>query len=69
MRLNIGNGGTTGTLGAGNVIINGDGANGVLGFDRSNGYTLAAGQTITGAGTPKSCSIRAKVAAFALISC
>ncbi len=49
MRLNIGNGGTTGTLGAGNVIINGDGANGVLGFDRSNGYTLLPGQTITGA--------------------
>ena len=49
MRLNIGNGGTTGTLGTGPVIINGDGANGVLGFDRSNGYTLAAGQSITGA--------------------
>ena len=51
MRLNIGAGGITGSLGAGNVIINGDGANGVLGFDRSNGYTLAAGQTITGAGS------------------
>ncbi|MFO0807960.1 MAG: autotransporter-associated beta strand repeat-containing protein [Gemmataceae bacterium] len=49
MRLNIGNGGTTGTLGTGNVTINGDGANGILGFDRSNGYTLRAGQTITGA--------------------
>ena len=49
MRLNIGSGSTTGTLGAGNVIINGDGANGVLGFDRSDGYTLATGQTITGA--------------------
>lgn len=49
MRVNIGNGGTTGTLGSGNVIINGDGANGVLGFDRSNGYTLLPGQTITGA--------------------
>jgi fibronectin-binding autotransporter adhesin len=51
MRLNIGNGGTTGTLGTGNVTINGDGANGVLGFDRSDGYTLLPGQTITGAGS------------------
>ena len=68
MRLNIGNGGTTGTLGTGNVTIHGDGANGVLGFDRSDGYTLGAGQTITGgvgAGTiansisaPSSTSIR-----------
>ena len=49
MRVNVGSGGTTGTLGTGNVIINGDGANGVLGFDRSNGYTLLPGQTITGA--------------------
>ena len=49
MRVNIGNGGTSGTLGAGNVTIYGDGANGVLGFDRSDGYTLQ--QTITGAGT------------------
>lgn len=49
MRLNIGNGGTTGTLGSGNVTIHGDGANGVLGFDRSDGYTLLPGQTITGA--------------------
>jgi fibronectin-binding autotransporter adhesin len=50
-RLNVGNGGTTGTLGAGPVTINGDGANGVLGFDRADGYTLLAGQTITGGGT------------------
>ncbi|HEX8916294.1 MAG TPA: autotransporter-associated beta strand repeat-containing protein, partial [Humisphaera sp.] len=49
MRLNVGAGGTTGTLGTGAVTINGDGANGVLGFDRSDGYTLA--QTITGAGS------------------
>ncbi|MEK0451981.1 MAG: hypothetical protein RL088_4249 [Verrucomicrobiota bacterium] len=48
-RLNIGAGSTTGTLGTGPVTINGDGANGVLGFDRSDGYTLALGQTITGA--------------------
>lgn len=48
-RVNIGAGGTTGTLGTGPVTINGDGANGVLGFDRSDGYTLAPGQTITGA--------------------
>jgi autotransporter-associated beta strand protein len=54
MRLNIGNGGTTGTLGSDPVTIHGDGANGVLGFDRSDGYTLLPGQTITasnGAGT------------------
>ena len=50
-RLNVGNGGTTGTLGLGNVTVNGDGANGVLGFDRADGYTLRAGQTITGGGT------------------
>ncbi len=48
-RLNIGNGGTNGTLGLGSVLINGDGANGVLGFDRSDGYTLLPGQTITAA--------------------
>jgi autotransporter-associated beta strand protein len=51
MRLNIGSGGTTGTLGTGNVTINGDGANGVLGFDRADGYTLLPGQSITGAGS------------------
>jgi fibronectin-binding autotransporter adhesin len=51
MRLNIGSGGSSGTLGAGNVTINGDSANGVLGFDRADGYTLASGQTITGAGS------------------
>ncbi|MES2706349.1 MAG: autotransporter-associated beta strand repeat-containing protein [Verrucomicrobiota bacterium] len=51
MRLNIGANGTTGTLGTGPVTINGDGANGVLGFDRTDGYTLGAGQTLTGDGT------------------
>lgn len=50
-RLNIGNGGTTGTLGAGVVEITGDGQNGLISFDRSDGYTLAAGQTITAVGT------------------
>ncbi len=51
-RLNVGNGGTTGTLGLGNVTLNGDSAAlAAIGFDRSNGYTLAPGQTITGAGT------------------
>lgn len=50
-RLNIGSGGTTGSLGSGPVVINGDGANGVLGFDRSDGYTLATGQSITAAGS------------------
>ena len=49
-RVNVGNGGTTGTLGSGPVTVNGDGANGVIGFDRSNGYTLLPGQTITGGG-------------------
>ena len=51
MRLNIGANGTTGTLGTGSVTINGDGMNGVLSFDRSDGYTLLPGQTITGAGS------------------
>ncbi|MBP7948375.1 MAG: autotransporter-associated beta strand repeat-containing protein [Verrucomicrobiales bacterium] len=51
MRLNIGNGGTTGTLGNGAVTINGDSANGILGFDRSDGFTLKSGNTITGAGS------------------
>ncbi len=51
MRLNIGANGTTGTLGTGAVTINGDGMNGVLSFDRSDGYSLLPGQTITGAGT------------------
>jgi fibronectin-binding autotransporter adhesin len=50
-RLNVGNGGTTGTLGLGTVTLNGDASQAAIGFDRSNGYTLAAGQTITGAGT------------------
>lgn len=51
MRLNIGNGGTSGSLGTGNVVINGDSANGVLGFDRSDGYTLTLGQSITAGGS------------------
>jgi fibronectin-binding autotransporter adhesin len=51
MRLNIGANGTTGTLGTGTVTINGDGMNGVLAFDRSDGYSLLPSQTITGAGT------------------
>jgi len=50
-RLNIGSGGTTGTLGDGAVILNGDGANGMLGFDRSDGITLKPGNTITAAGS------------------
>jgi autotransporter-associated beta strand protein len=49
-RLNVGNGGTTGTLGLGTVTLNGDASLAAIGFDRSNGYTLAAGQTITGVG-------------------
>ncbi len=50
LRLNIGNGGTSGTLGTGDVFVNGDGANGIIGFDRSNGYTLLPGQDIIGGG-------------------
>ena len=51
-RLNVGNGGTTGTLGLGTVTLNGDSAaQAAIGFDRSNGYTLAPGQTITATGT------------------
>ncbi len=50
-RLNIGNGGTTGTLGSGPVEITGDAQNGVLGFDRADGYSLAAGQTLTAVGS------------------
>ncbi len=56
-RLNIGNGGTTGTLGSGPVTIVAEGVigatngtSGALGFDRSDGYTLGAGNTITAAG-------------------
>ncbi len=50
-RLNVGNGGTTGTLGLGTVMLNGDASIAAIGFDRSNGYTLAPGQTITATGT------------------
>ena len=49
-RLFIGNGGTTGTLGKGIVEITGDAQNGILGFDRLDGYSLAEGQTITAVG-------------------
>jgi len=49
--LSIGNGGTSGTLGTGAITLNGDGAQGVLRFERSDGYTLAAGNTITSSGT------------------
>lgn len=50
LRLNIGKNGTSGTLGTGPVTLFGDGANGVLGFLRSDGYTLAPGNTITADG-------------------
>lgn len=50
-RLNIGAGGTTGTLGSGAVTLNTDGHNAILGFDRSDGYTLGAGNDITAAGS------------------
>ena len=50
-RLNIGAGGTTGTLGTGAVTLNTDGHNAIIGFDRSDGYTLGAGNDITAAGS------------------
>jgi autotransporter-associated beta strand protein len=49
--LIIGNNGTTGTLGTGAVRLNGDGGSGNVRFDRSDGYTLAAGNTITSEGS------------------
>jgi autotransporter-associated beta strand protein len=49
--LSIGNNTTTGTLGTGSVALNGDGGSASLRFDRSDGYTLAAGNTITSSGT------------------
>lgn len=49
--LSIGNNTTTGTLGTGSVTLNGDAASAVLRFDRSDGYTLAAGNIITSSGT------------------
>ena len=51
LRVNIGDGGTSGTLGTGAATIIGGGANGIIGFDRSDGYTLAPANTITGSGT------------------
>jgi fibronectin-binding autotransporter adhesin len=57
LRGNIGNGGTSGTLGDGPVTIFGEtggatgSSNGILGFDRSDGITLKPGNTITGAGS------------------
>lgn len=47
--LQIGNGGTTGTLGSGNVTLHADAARAaVLRIFRSDGYTLASGQQILG---------------------
>ena len=47
--LQIGNGGTTGTLGSGTVTLHGDAARAaVLRIARSDGYTLAPGQQILG---------------------
>jgi fibronectin-binding autotransporter adhesin len=49
--LQIGANGTTGTLGTGEVVIFGNNvAIGALRFNRTNGYTLAPGQNIIGAG-------------------
>ena len=50
-RLNIGAGGTTGTLGTGAVTLNTDGHNVIVGFDRSDSYTLGVGNTITATGS------------------
>ncbi len=49
--LSIGANGTTGTLGTGSVTLNGDTSTGAIRFDRADGYTLAAGNTITATGT------------------
>jgi autotransporter-associated beta strand protein len=49
--LGIGNNTTTGTLGTGSVTLNGDGGSASLRIDRSDGYTLAAGNTVTSSGT------------------
>lgn len=47
----VGNNTTTGTLGTGSVILNGDAGSATVRFDRSDGYTLAAGNTIIGVGS------------------
>ncbi|QOV89751.1 autotransporter-associated beta strand repeat-containing protein [Humisphaera borealis] len=49
--LAIGANGTVGTLGTGAVTLNGDAATGAIRFDRADGYTLAAANTITSSGT------------------
>jgi autotransporter-associated beta strand protein len=48
-QLVIGNGGTTGSLGSGDVVLYQDAAGAQLRFDRSDGYTLGAGQKIIAA--------------------
>lgn len=63
--LQIGANGTTGTLGTGEVVIFGNstttGAVGALRFNRSNGYTLAPGQNIIGAGETSDGLARTKI--------
>jgi autotransporter-associated beta strand protein len=48
-QLIIGNGGTTGSLGSGDVVLYQDAAGGQLRIDRSDGYTLGVGQKIIAA--------------------
>jgi autotransporter-associated beta strand protein len=50
----VGNNTTTGTLGTGSVILNGDAGSASVRFERLDGYTLASGNTITSVGTDKS---------------
>ena len=56
--LQIGANGTTGTLGTGAVTLYGDAASAHLLIDRSNGYTLAAGNTITSVNTTANTALR-----------
>ena len=49
--LQIGANGTSGTVGVGPITLNGDTGTAALRFDRSDGYTLLPGNTITSTGT------------------
>jgi autotransporter-associated beta strand protein len=47
----VGNNTTTGTLGTGSVLLNGDAGTATVRFDRSDGYTLDVGNTIISSGS------------------
>jgi autotransporter-associated beta strand protein len=60
--LQVGNGGSTGTLGSGEVVLYGDSAaTGRLVFQRGDAYTLAAGQNVTGAASATGNLVRTSV--------